>query len=125
MTGELGRLNIGVTSDGELAAGSITASAHDIKDTPLSRYGIPKHIDIDNLVRSRRLTLSQVTMSQVIAVVNRHYGFGDFIQQDTIQNDEVIDSRFLHCFVTEEQEFLNPQCDSRFRQQLSMGLPTV
>jgi hypothetical protein len=40
-------------------------------------------------------------------------------------NGAVISSRFLQPGDIEEEKGLNPDCDQRFRQQQSMGLPTT
>jgi hypothetical protein len=58
-------------------------------------------------------------------VLNQHYGHNKLIRQDELTGGSMIRSRFLEPSVTEEENVLNPLCDSRFKQQHTLGLPTV
>jgi len=57
--------------------------------------------------------------------LNLHYGYNRLIQQDELNAGVAISSRFLQPSVTEEENTLNALCESRFRQQQTLGLPTV
>jgi hypothetical protein len=57
--------------------------------------------------------------------LNQHYGYNRLIRQDELNEGTVISSRLLQPSETDEENALNPQCESRFHQQQTLGLPTV
>lgn len=89
------------------------------------QYGIPARIDVQDYLRSRRLTLPVVDLAQEIVAVDLHYGYDKLIRQDTLSDGMISSSRFLLPSVTSEEKILAPLCESRFRQQRATGLPTV
>ena len=89
------------------------------------QYGIPARIDVQDYLRSHRLTLPLVGLPQEIVVVDFHYGYDKVIRQDTLSDGVISSSRFLVPSVTPEEKILDPLCESRFRQQHAEGLPTV
>ena len=92
----------------------------------LAKYGIPTHIDIQKYLLSRRVSLPDVALDQEKNVMNVFYGFGKFIRQEELKDGAIVTSRWLQPSVTEEEKAtLNPLCDARFRQQQTIGLPTV
>jgi len=64
-------------------------------------------------------------MAEEIVVLNQHYGYNKLIREDELTDGAMVRSRFLEQSVTEEENVLNPLCESRFKQQLTLGLPTV
>jgi hypothetical protein len=124
--GGLGSLNIGETKDGYLIPGSASTSFRvDSKNPLVEKYGIPLRIDVQQYLNSRRLPLPNVALRQDITVVNQHFGFDKLIRQDQLEDSSVVSSRYLRPSVTKEEETLASECDSRFRQQRAMSLPTV
>jgi hypothetical protein len=125
-SGELGSLNIGRTKAGEVIPGSASTSFHiDSKNPLLATYGIPLRIDVQEYLRSHRLPIHDVALHQEMVLVNRHYGFDKLIRRDQLKDGARVSSQYLRPSVTEEEKILDSECDSRFRQQQSMGLPTV
>jgi hypothetical protein len=137
--GSLGSLNFGSAKDGH--PGGTGPSGTAIYRTPdpqvneivrkgldpeLTKYGIPAHIDVQRYLLSRQMPLPAVALDQEKNVMNEFYGFGKFIRQDELKDGAIVASRWLQPSVTEEEkETLNPLCDARFRQQQTIGLPTV
>lgn len=137
--GSLGSLNFGSAKDGQ--PGGTGRSGTAIYRTPdpqvneivrkgldpeLAKYGIPVHIDVQRYLLSRQMPLPAVALDQEKNVMNEFYGFGKFIRQDELKDGAIVASRWLQPSVTEEEkETLNPLCDARFRQQQTIGLPTV
>jgi len=137
--GSLGSLNFGSAKDGR--PGGTGPSGTAIYRTPdpqvneivrkgldpeLTKYGIPAHIDVQRYLLSRQMPLPAVALDQEKNVMNEFYGFGKFIRQDELKDGAIVASRWLQPSVTEEEkETLNPLCDARFRQQQTIGLPTV
>jgi hypothetical protein len=125
-SGGLGSLNIGETKDGYLIPGSDSTSFRvDSKNPLVEKYGIPLRIDVQQYLNSRRLSLPNVALRQEITIVNQHFGFDKLIRQDQLEDSAVVSSRYLRPSVTKEEETLAFDCDSRFRQQQAMSLPTV
>lgn len=125
-SGELGSLNIGETKDGYLIPGSASTSFHvDSKDPRIDKYGIPLRIDVQQYLNTKRLILPKVAMRQELIVVNQHFGFDKLIRQDRLEDGTVVSSRYLQPSITKEEETIDSECDSRFRQQQASGLPTV
>lgn len=88
-------------------------------------YGIPARIDIQQYLRLRRLRIPPSRFPEVIDLLNEHYGYNKIIRQDRLSLGVAISTRFLQPSITQEEEKLNPLCESRFRQQQADGLPTV
>jgi hypothetical protein len=125
-SGGLGSLNIGETKDGYLIPGSASTSfGVDSRNPLVEKYGVPLRIDVQKYLNSRRLSLPSVALPQEITVVNQHFGFDKLIRQDQLGDSAVVSSRYLQPLVTNEEETLTSVCDSRFRQQQAMNLPTV
>ena len=91
----------------------------------LKKYGIPARIDVAGYLRSNRIPLEKVSVAEEIVVLNQHYRYNKLIRQDELTGGSMIRSRFLEPSVTEEENILKPLCDSRFKQQHTLGLPTV
>ncbi len=127
-SGELGSLNIAETKDGYVIPGRASTVFFfrvDLNKPVAEKYGIPLRIDVQEFLHLRRLSLPNVALHQEIVVANQHFGFDKLIRQDQLENSAVVSSRYLRPFVTKEEEILDSECDSRFRQQQVMGLPTV
>ena len=132
--GELGSLHIDGAKDGDWLHSSLVPAAGDSFDRrlpddrsseTLKKYGIPARIDVSGYLRSNRIPLEKVSMAEEIVVLNQHYGYNKLIRQDELVDGSMIRSRFLEPSVTEEENVLNPLCDSRFKQQHTLGLPTA
>jgi hypothetical protein len=131
--GELGSLHIDGAKDGNWLHSNDVPGAQGIVHRPakgwdlsvLRRYGIPAQIDVQSYLRSHHIPLPADSLPQEVTVLNQHYGYNRFIRLDELSNGTVISSRFLQPSDTEEEKVLNPQCESRFRQQQELGLPTV
>jgi hypothetical protein len=137
--GSLGSVDFGSAKDGH--PGGAVPSGRAIYRTPdpqvneivrrgldpeLTKYGIPAHIDVQKYLVSRRMPLPAVALDQEKNVMHEIYGFGKLIRQDELKDGAIVASRWLQPSITEEEkETLNPLCDARFRQQLTIGLPTV
>jgi len=133
-TGELGSLHIDGAKGGDWLHSSFVPAAQDSFDRripkdrgteTLRKYGIPAHIDVQEYLRSHRIPIPTVPLPQEITVLNLHYGYNRLILQDELNAGVAISSRFLQPSVTEEENRLNALCESRFRQQQTLGLPTV
>jgi hypothetical protein len=126
--GSLGSLNFGYSDQ---TARSWTAVYRPTDPLPelgplLTKFGIPTRIDIEKYLRTRRMLLPDVALSQEKNVMNEFYGFGKFIRQDELENGTIVASRWLQPSETgEEKDILNALCDARFRQQQALGLSTV
>jgi len=132
--GELGSLHIDGAKDGNWLHSNYVPAAQDgFVHRPakgwdlnaLKRYGIPAQIDVRGYLRSHHIPLPVASLPQEVTVLNQHYGYNRFIQLDELSNGTVISSRFLQPSDTDEEKVLNPLCESRFRQQQKLGLPTV
>jgi hypothetical protein len=132
--GELGTVHIGGVKDGNWVQIDFNPLAKiGLNQRPgkgwdleaLGRYGIPPHIDVEGYLRSRHIPLPTVSLPQEMTVLNLHYGYNRLIRQDDLKDGTVISSRFLQPSDTDEENALNPQCESQFRQQQRLGLPTV
>jgi hypothetical protein len=95
------------------------------KDPRLVRYGIPFRFAIDNFRSSRHFQLSPAPSPEESTWVILFYDFGKTIQQQQLRAGVPISSRWLQPSVTEEERQIGPECDARFKQQRSMGLPTA
>jgi len=131
--GELGSLHIDGAKDGNWLHSNDVPAAQHVVHRPtegwdlglLRQYGIPERIDVQSYLRSHHIPLPPASLPQEVAVLNQHYGYDKFIRLDELGNGTVISSRFLQPSDTDEEQVLNPQCESRFRQQQKLGLPTV
>ena len=132
--GELGSLHIDGAKGGNWVHSNYVPAAKDgfvqriPKDRSLDalvRYGIPAHIDIQGYLRSRRFQLPTVSLAQEMAILNQHFGYNSLIRQDELNGGDIASSRLLQPSHTDEENTLNPQCESRFQQQRARGLPTV
>jgi hypothetical protein len=125
-SGELGSLDLGETKGGQVIPGTASTSFRiDSKNPLLESYGIPLRVSVQDYLRGHRLVLPRVALRQELAVVNLHFGFDKLIRQDRLRDGAVVSSQYLRPSVTEEEQNLDSECDSRFRQQQSMSLPTV
>ena len=132
--GELGSLHIDGAKDGNWVHSNYVPAAKDgfvqriPKDSSLDalvRYGIPAHIDIQGYLRSRHFQLPTVSLAQETAILNQHFGYNSLIRQDELNGGDIASSRLVQPSHTDEENTLNPQCESRFQQQRALGLPTV
>jgi len=132
--GELGSLHIDGAKDGDWLHSNFVPAAKDSfaqripKDRSsdaLTKYGIPTRIDIVQYIGSHRIPLPSISSSQEMIVLNRHYAYNQLIQQDELKNGILVSSRFLQPSLTDEENVLNPECESRFQKQRTLGLPTV
>ncbi len=131
--GDLGSLHIDGAKDGNWLHSNFVPAAKDgfVQRIPkdfapdaLKKYGIPTHIDVRYFL-SRHFPLPSASLPQEMVVFNQHYGFNKIIRQDQLKDGTVISSRFLQPSETAEENALNPECESRFHQQQTLGLPTV
>jgi len=95
------------------------------EDPRMEKYGIPSVLKIDSDSSLPRLQLPSVRESDVSTWLIRFHDFGKLIHQQQLREGQPLSSRWLQPSVTEEEHIIGPECDSRFRQQLSMGLPTT
>ena len=95
------------------------------KDPRLEKYGVPSILKIDSDLTFHRLRLPSVRDSDVSTWLIQFHGFGKLIHQLQLREGLQFTSRWLQPSVTEEEHTIGPECDSRFGQQLSMGLPTT
>ena len=132
--GELGSVHIGGVKDGNWRhidfdpAAKVGLDHRPGKDWDLDAlggYGIPSHIDVQGYLRSRYIPLPTASLPQELIVLNQHYGYNRFVRQDELKDGTIVSSRFLKPSDTDEEDALNPECESRFRQQQRLGLPTV
>jgi len=132
-TGELGSLHIDGAKDGNWLHSNDVPAAQHVVHRPaegwdlgvLRQYGIPERLDVQSYLRSHHIPLPPASLPQEVTVLNQHYGYDKFIRLDELSNGTVISSRFLQPSDTDEERVLSPQCESRFRQQQKLGLPTV
>ena len=125
-TGELRGLHVASASGGRISPGTNQSSYRlDSKDPRLAKYGMPFHIDINGYLSSHRLQLPSVTGSEESTWLIQFYDFGKLIQQQQLRAGVPISSRWLQPSTTKEEQTIGPECDSRFHQQRSMGLPTT
>jgi hypothetical protein len=130
--GELGSLHIDGEKDGNWLHSNSVPAAKEFDqlggkgwDVARKRYGIPAQIDLQGYLRSRHIPIPAASLPQEVTFLNQHYGYNRFIRLDELSNGTVISSRFLQPSETDEEKILNLQCESRFRQQQRLGLPTV
>lgn len=132
--GELDSLHIDGAKGGDLVHSSFVPAAQasfvrripkDRGSDALERYGVPDQFDIQDYLRSSRLSLPPSALPEEIDVAALIYGYDRVIRRDELKNGAIISSRFLEPSFTDEEKILDPVCDSRFRQQKAIGLPTV
>lgn len=128
-SGELGSLNIAETKDGYVIPGhasTVFFFQGDWNKPVAEKYGVPLRINVQEYLHSRQLFLPNVALEQEFVVVNQHFGFDKLIRQEHLDDKgTVVSSRYLRPFVTEEENSVESECSSRFRQQQAMALPTV
>lgn len=95
------------------------------RDPRPEKYGLPSTLKIDGDLSRNGLRLPSVRESDVATWLIQFHDFGKLIHQQQLREDVPVSSRWLKPSVTEEEHTIGPECDSRFRQQLSMGLPTT
>lgn len=125
-TGELRAFHVARAHDGNIypATDEVGYPPNSL-DPRVEKYGIPSILKIDSDSSLPRLQLPSVRESDVSTWLIRFHDFGKLIHQQQLREGQPLSSRWLQPSVTEEEHILGPQCDSRFRQQLSMGLPTA
>jgi hypothetical protein len=94
-------------------------------DPRLEKYGIPSTLKIDSDSSLPRLQVPSVRESDVSTWLIRFHDFGKLTHQQQKREGQPLSSRWLQPSVTEEEHTIGPECDSRFRRQLSMSLPTA
>lgn len=125
-SGALGSLDVGKTKGGDVVPGSASTSFQIDSNNPLlEKYGISLRIDVQEYLRSGRLPIRDTALHHEMTFLNQHFGFNKLIRQDQLKDGAVVSSRYLQPLVTEEEQTLDSECDSRFREQRSKGLPTV
>ena len=125
-TGEPRGLQVASVSEGKISPGTHQLSYRlDSKDPRLDKYGMPFHLDINGYLSSHRLQLPSVTGPEESTWLIQFYDFGKLIQQRQLRAGVPISSRWLQPSTTKEEQIIGPECDSRFHQQRSMGLPTT
>ena len=95
------------------------------KDRRLVKYGIPSHIDINKYLSLHHLQLPSASPPEELIWLIQIHDFGKLIRQQQLRAGVPISSRWLQPSSTEEEHTIGPECDSRFRQQRSLGLPTT
>jgi len=132
--GELGSLHIDGAKDGNWLHSNYVPAAKDgfvhrpakgLDSDALRRYGIPAKIDVQAYLRSHYINLPVASLPEEVTVLSQHYEYDMLIRLDELSKGTIISSRFLQPSHTDEEKVLNPQCESRFRQQEELGLPTV
>jgi hypothetical protein len=112
--GKLGSLHIDKTKGGDWVSGVILLDL-DVMQARAATYGIPGHIDIQQYLRSRRLPIFPSAFPEAVGLLNQFYGYDTIIRQDKLNHGVVVSSRFLQPSITQEEQILNPVCESRFR----------
>jgi hypothetical protein len=126
VSGELRAFHVARAHDGNIYPATDEASYPlNSKDPRLEKYGIPPILKIDSELTLPRLRLPSVRESEVSTWLIQFHDFGKLIHQQQLREGLPLSSRWLQPSVTEEEHTIGPECDSRFRQQLSMGLPTT
>ena len=132
--GEVGSLHIDGAKDGDWVHSSLVPASglgfvhripNDHSSEALRKYGIPERIDVEVFLRSHQIPLAKVSLPEEVVVLNLHYGYNTVIQQNELANGATVRVRFLQPSVAEEETVLNPHCESHFKQQSTLGLPTV
>ncbi|HKS72240.1 MAG TPA: hypothetical protein VJQ82_03525 [Terriglobales bacterium] len=125
-SGDLRSFQVARATGGNISPGSDQLSYRvGAKDARLDKYGIPSPIDINGYLSSHRLQLPSVSGPEESTFLIQFYDFGKLIQQQQLRAGVPISSRWLQPSTTKEEQIIGPECDSRFRQQKSMGLPTT
>jgi hypothetical protein len=95
-------------------------------DPRLVRYGIPPRIDVQKYLSVHRLPLPSgpAALEESTSLI-QFYGYGKLMQQQQLRSGVPVSTRWLQPSTTEEEHTIGPECDSRFAQQRSMGLPTT
>jgi hypothetical protein len=130
LDGKMGGLQISGAKDGDRApysgGGDYVFPGSTTQPVAIAKqYGVPARINVQDYLRSHKLTLPVVDLPQEMVVIDLHYGYDKLIRQDTLSDGMISSSRFLLPSVTSEEKILDPLCESRFLQQRATGLPTV
>jgi hypothetical protein len=125
-TGELRAFHVARAHDGNIypATDEVSYPPNSL-DPRVEKYGIPSILKIDSDSSLPRLQLPSVRESEVSTWLIRFHDFGKLIHQQQLREGQPLSSRWLQPSVTEEEHIIGPECDSRFHQQLSVGLPTA
>lgn len=125
-TGELRNFHVARANSGKIYPATDEVSYPlNSKDPRLEKYGIPSTLKVDSDLSRHPLRLPSVGVSDVSTWLIQFHDFGKLIHQQQLREGVPVSSRWLQPSVTEEEHTIGPECDSRFRQQLSMGLPTT
>jgi len=124
--GRIGSIQTGKIVNGEIQPGSSIGPAlatdfHEIGQT----FGLPPQVEIENYLKSKRISLPRAFDPQEGTIIILGYGFGKLVRQDSLTDGVVISSRYMSPIVTKEESVLGPICDEHLRQQQSMGRSTV
>ncbi|HWY67798.1 MAG TPA: hypothetical protein VNX88_03985 [Terriglobales bacterium] len=123
-TGELRGLHLAKANGGKISTnGSSVGSG--FRHTALDEYGIPFTLKVDADISSHPLRLPMPRVSEESTWFIQFFDFGKLIQQQKLRAGVPVSSRWLRPSVTKEEQIIGPECDSRLRQQKSMGLPTT
>ncbi len=119
--GEFRTIN-GAVADGKAdpPGANITSYPADLSKE-LGKYGMPAHLN----VTKGALALPNSPKEEETFLFVRFYDFGKLIQREQYRGGILLSSKWLQPSVTEEERTIGPECDARFRQQLSLGLPTT
>ena len=131
-SGTLGSIQSGKIMNGDVQWPSPIMMAPPQNDLLRPRFdeirqtaGLPPRVEIEKYLRLKRLPLSNTSNPEDRVIVVLVYGFGQLVRQDSLDNGVVTSSSYVRPVVAEEEGILGPECDARFRQQQSMGRPTV
>lgn len=125
-TGEFTSIQVAKAHHGTISPGTDVVSYRlGSKDVRLDKYGIPFSLDIGRYLASHHLYLPSPKSSDESTWVIQFYEFGKLIQQQQLKGEVAVATRWLQPSVTEEEREIGPECDARFFQQQSMGLPTT
>ncbi|MCU1284491.1 MAG: hypothetical protein JWO13_841 [Acidobacteriales bacterium] len=125
-TGELRGLHVVSANAGNTSpAKDVFALRLGSKDPRLEKYGVSSEFDIHRYLSLHRLHLPFISAPEHSVWLIQWYDFGKLIQQQQLQAGVPISTRWLQPSTTQQEQTIGPECDSRFRQQRSMGLPTT
>lgn len=129
--GTLSSIQHGKIMNGDLQSVAITMAGPHYNLSPQGfneirqTAGLPPRVEVENYLRLKRLPLPVISDPEERTLVVLVYGFGQLVRQDSLVNGVVTSSGYLRPVVTEEERTLGPECDARFREQQSAGIPTV
>jgi hypothetical protein len=123
-TGELRSVQAVTASGGNVTSYPLTSYPLDSDIVTLQKYGVPFRWEIKKDSHGVLRQLPQPAAAEELSLFIRFYDFGKLIEEEQLRGGVAV-TRWLQPSVTEEERQIGPECDSRFRQQLSMGLPTA